>query len=610
MSVLETPRILYRGSMAWDPITTNNYPAMYDEVTDDPVWPDVTDRVAAYRKEAAEAVACQGNWNPDGTHRSTFFSTSVSGVDLGAGVEQDDPFVTADVTFQGMLVDLEPYGAFTSQLFFDAITFGVAGGYRIFCPRRSRFTDRYINFSRNRANNMIAGVASVVWQTSFPKDGGLRVDALDSPALQALAKALGEADVLGLTVRFTTYETVYFDDPTLSNGSPATAAAEQALLDKLRLGGFQPNPARSLLVGCVGLWRAGEPPHEPGDRALLTTGNPSIATAFARVSDDRLTIDLSNSISETDRQLTKKDFGTLDVVAVGDSTVTSLGQLRYADYDQAAYERTCGIVSLPLTAQQAGMAATQDLQVRDATGTVLLGEDPLRLIPVTPNQYVDEGAAATVTFQAYLRGEPVPGKRPVYISTTDASGGKVVATVSVTTDDSGQASLSIPSPAPGVSGYIPTVTSTPPAGIDPLVTSYAYLRVLSADEEIAALPATWQNVYTYVLADWNALAPCMDNYLRLDDPVQVRAAGATLRKITDPSRFESFLFMPVTRDMTAGERSLLYRFLAEGEAAAAARGAVPPEVAEVAEEGAARRAATPAELGGATRRPREMPREL
>jgi hypothetical protein len=604
MSVLETPRILFRGSIAWDPITTNNYPAMYDEVTDDPVWPAVTDRVAAYRREAQDAVVGASSWNPDGTHRSTFFNASVTGVDLGAGVRQGDPFVAADVSFQGMLVDLEPYGAFTSQLFFDAIAFGVAGGYRIFCPRLTRFTDRYINFYRNPTNNMIAGVASVVWQTSFPKNGGLRIDALDSPALRALWEALGEPDVLGLTVQFTTYETVYFDDPTLSNNAPAKLEAERALLAKLRMGGFQPNPARSVLVGCVGLWRAGEPPHEPGDRTLLTTGDHSIATAFARVSNDRLTLDLSNSIAETDRQLTKKDLGTLAVVAVSGSTVTALGQLRYADYDKAAYERTCGIVSLPLTAQQANAAATQDLQVRNATGTTLLAEQSVRFIPVTPNRYVDAGTAVAVEFQAYFRGQPMPGKRTVNVFTTDNSGQTVVATTSVTTDETGRASLSIPSPAPGVSGYIPSLSSTPPAGgIDPLVTTYAYLRVLSADTSIGALPATWANVYTYVLADWNALAPCMDNYLRLNDPVQVRAAGATLRKITDPSRFESFLFMPVTRDMTAGERSLLYRFLAEGEPAEGAEGV------EATAAGAAHRAPTPAELGGATRRPREMPRE-
>lgn len=87
---------------------------------------------------------------------------------------------------QGMLVDLEPFGAFSSQLFFDAVTLGFDGGYRVHAPRAARMTVRYVNFARDRANNMIAGVASVVWQTSFAKADGLRIDAFNSPALQAL----------------------------------------------------------------------------------------------------------------------------------------------------------------------------------------------------------------------------------------------------------------------------------------------------------------------------------------------------------------------------------------------------------------------------------------
>ena len=31
MSVLETPRLVFRGQIAWDPITTNNYTQQYDE---------------------------------------------------------------------------------------------------------------------------------------------------------------------------------------------------------------------------------------------------------------------------------------------------------------------------------------------------------------------------------------------------------------------------------------------------------------------------------------------------------------------------------------------------------------------------------------------------
>src|SRR5262249_51716583 len=150
---------------------------------------------------------------------------------------------------KGMLVDLEPFGAFSSQVFFDSICFGVDGGYRILGPRTSRFTARYINFGRNRVNTMIAGVASVVWQASFSKADGLRVDAFDSAALQSMAAALNHDHVLGLTVRFNAYRTIYYDNPNLTNGSPATAAAARELIAKLNAGGFQPNPARSLMVG-------------------------------------------------------------------------------------------------------------------------------------------------------------------------------------------------------------------------------------------------------------------------------------------------------------------------------------------------------------------------
>jgi hypothetical protein len=214
-----------------------------NNVSDSPVWPPAPDRVAAFRQEAIKSVIT-GNWNPDGTHRSTFYNTAISGVDLGSGVV-GDPFVAAASNFTGMLVDLEPYGAFTSQLYFDTMRFGIDGGYRIICKRSSRAIARYINFSRNPANAMIAGIASVIWQTSFAKADGLRVDAFDSPALQCLAEKLKSDDVLGLTVQFNTYRTVYYDNLALTNGSPLTRQAAQKLVANLERGGFQPNPARS-----------------------------------------------------------------------------------------------------------------------------------------------------------------------------------------------------------------------------------------------------------------------------------------------------------------------------------------------------------------------------
>jgi hypothetical protein len=57
------------------------------------------------------------------------------------------------------------------------------------------------------------------------------------------------------------------------------------------------------------------------------------------------------------------------------------------------------------------------------------------------------------------------------------------------------------------------------------------------------------------------MAPCMDNWLRLDDPVQIELYATTLRRLTDPAYFESCMFMPVVRDISAGQRKLLYNFL-------------------------------------------------
>ena len=161
MTVLETPRIYFKGQITWDPITTNNYDSNYEEGIGQTILPGVADRVKVFREQAIEQVATGGNWNPDGTHRATFFETAVCGFDLGEGTETNDPFLKAAANFVGMLVDLEPFGSYSSQLFFDAMRFGVDGGYRIFAPRTSRDTARYINFGRTpRENSMIASLAS------------------------------------------------------------------------------------------------------------------------------------------------------------------------------------------------------------------------------------------------------------------------------------------------------------------------------------------------------------------------------------------------------------------------------------------------------------------
>jgi hypothetical protein len=583
MSILETPRILFRGNMSWDPIVTNNKARFYDETTGTTELPKgagadakaFRSRVEAYRKEAIA-----GNfWNVHGTHRSSFYdlaeadptcpqsaigASEIYGVDLGKGTAAD-ALVGSPVRFTGMLVDLEPYGNSSSQLFFEKMTFGIAGASRIVARRRTKVTARYVNFRRNSAG-AIAGVASIVWQTSFDK-AGLQIDVLDSAGLRTLANALNDADVLGLTVRWYNYRTIYFDTPVPNNQDPRMAALQQALVKKLTISDpagnnvFQPNPARSKMVGSVGLWRRGEPAEEPGDRALVPPDAQQIATAFARVDGDRLTIDLGNSIPETGLDLNKRDFGPIEVHAVGQGHADQLlATLSPADYDLQAYEGASGLVTKTIDSTK--FVETDSLELR-ASGATLLQEQPVRIVPNEPNIYADEGDKRSTTFQILVHGKPQrqPVRSVKLVQCTSEF--KPIGEIPLIADANGVVSFNVPTKDAGVSVYIPLADSqtfTPGPGITQQYT-YLNVRCLPADDLVAALQGTWDNVYCQVLSNWNALAPCMDNWLDLYDPAAVHAYGSVIKRLTDPANRESFLFMPVTRDMTKGQRTLLYAFL-------------------------------------------------
>lgn len=579
MSVLETPRLIFRGEVTWDPITTNNYIQDYDETDARTIFWTSSETVAEFRQKAINGVLTDGNWNPHGTHRAAYYDTSIVGVDVGHGPSTDDPIVKCPVSFMGMLVDLEPYGSVSSQLFFDAMSFGIQGGCRVYAPRSTRMIARYINFFRNRTYTVIAGVASVVWQTSFPKTGGLNIDPHDSPALQQMAQLLKDDDVLGLTVRWNAYRTLYYDDPA------NMAAHAKELHQQLVGGGFQPNPARSQLVGVLGLWRKGEPPAEPGDRTLLTRTPPPktledppfVASAHVRLTTDQLTLDLANSIPETGVDLTKVNLGDLTAVAVGPdgtSVIAQLGTFGYDAYRKEAYEASAGIVTLKVDPDAAKQAKTADIQLRKQDGTVLLAEAALRAVAQTPNIYLDQGESTTLSVQVLDRGRPVAAGIEVTMvspntaadttltSTTDAQG---IATFAL----AGEGNASLGSGEVELYVLVPGKTAPAPQAFDTQQTTYVNVRTLPADTGLAdpkQTPPTWDNVQAQVLNNWQAMAPCMDNWLDLGNSDQVKAFAPLLRKLTAKENFEAFRFMPVTRDMTAGQRSLLYAFLDGGSA--------------------------------------------
>lgn len=554
MSVLDTPRVYFRGQITWDPIVTNNYQHYYDLAT---AKPDLGDGTVADFRERARTDILRGNWNVHGTHRSSFFETAVSGVDLGDGLDVDDALVGVPVEFSGKLVDLDPYGATTSQLFFDQLSCGVDGGSQILARRSWPMVARRINFARNTGYRVIAGVASVIWQTSFPAGEGLSLEPRGSAVLERLAGALAGDDVLGLTVRFNAYRTVYFG---MQSPGPAQ---NQELAERIKQGGFHPNPARSMVVGVIGLWRAGEPPAVPGDRVIARAPGSKVSTAFAKVGPGRLTLDLANSVPETGFDLGKLDLGPLTVVAKAPGADVELGTLDYAAYDAAAYAATSGIVSLPLDDAAAAAAEDGDLEVRAADGTPVLTEQPLTVAVHPPNVYLEEGESTAVTLRVFRRGRP-PGAR-VSITMAEVPTGGPLPHVTVETDARGEASVPVTGDRTGswtwvLAPWEGSVAPPPPTQLTPDSDEYLVVRTTPADDDIGLLAPSWDNVHTYVLRDWEAMAPCMDNWLLLGDEDQCARAAALVRDLTSRERFDDYGYMPVTRDLTKGQRTLLHRW--------------------------------------------------
>jgi len=550
MSVLDTPRIYFRGEITWDPIVTNNYSQLYDIATSKPVLGNGT--VADYR-ELARTTIPGGNWNVHGTHRSTLFETTVTGVDVGNGTDRTDPLVGAGVSFAGKLVDLNPYLSSSSQLFYDDFSCGIQGGSQILGKGAGPMVARRINFARNSGYRVIAGVASVIWQASIPTEQ-LTCDPHGSPAVTRLRDLIAGDGFAGLTIRMNAYRTVYYNSET---DDPAQA---QKLAADIAGGGFHPNPARGLVVGVVGPWRHGEPPSVPGDRVLNQVAGSKVATAFARTGDGRVVIDLSNSVQETSFKVDKDDLGPLELVAKQAGGDVQLGTLEYADYNKDAYEATSGIVTLQLTDAQQAAAETADLILRRTNGAVLLREQALTAAADVPNLYLEQGEQATVSLTVRLRGRPPGG--PVSVMLAEIGG--PLPAVQVTTDDTGRASVPINGGTPGSwiwvllpwQGQPPTA----PAALNPGLFEYLTLRTTPADDDIAALEPTWDNVHANVLRYWEALAPCMDNWLRLGDEQQCAAYARIVKRLTSRDRFDRYGYMPVTRELTRGQRTLLHRW--------------------------------------------------
>jgi hypothetical protein len=338
---------------------------------------------------------------------------------------------------------------------------------------------------------------------------------------------------------------------------------------------------------------------------MLAAAAPSrsvqLGTAFARMDTGRnvVTLDLLGTFPESDASLAKAHLGTfaLQVVDADDpGNVVTLGQpLTYSDYAQQAYEAGGGIVEFPFEPDQADLVANGLLQLVQSGGggtpPIALAEAALHAETDQRGVYVDQGETQSITVQVYERGvTPPPGDVQVLLAPyddglnsvspaasllelLDAQGNPLPDPPILTVGADGGASFSIAPRQPGIAYvfFLPfPAGTTPPAPPDianavQIPNSYAAVRALPFDNALLTVPdseLTWDFIYQEVLLTYNLVYPLMSMVLNLGNEQTVNQNAEIIQTATSIEEFLSTLGMPVTREMSAGKRNVLDRYLA------------------------------------------------
>jgi hypothetical protein len=363
----------------------------------------------------------------------------------------------------------------------------------------------------------------------------------------------------------------------------------------------------------------GLPPADPQTVAF----GPAVAEV--NLDAGYVTLDLTNAVPELDSSGQKADCGSLSVVLTDpDGNATTLGTIEPGGYGQAAYEATAGIVDIQLvsgvTTEQLANGSLSIVAVTSSgTPTTALVEAPITVQTDARALWVDQGATGAFTIQVrqngaaptdtvsvllqqYLPTPPPPAanasawvlpssSQPEVVSFDNAPGNVVTLPPSA----GGIAEVQFTPLAPGFPAivFFPFVAGQPvpqppaqvapvfvPGAPPPSITTafYSTARVMPFDNSMPLAFAdlwdsthdpgqAWAFVYENILGLYSLLFPVMKYYGSLDlgSQAAVDQNIALLLQLTDGSMAGSSVYMPVTRDLSAGKRQVLemYGWLVE-----------------------------------------------
>jgi hypothetical protein len=273
-------------------------------------------------------------------------------------------------------------------------------------------------------------------------------------------------------------------------------------------------------------------------------------------------------------------------------------------YHRAAYMLTGGIIEIPYDPELEATILTGDLVVlagTDPDSPVVLHENPHHILIEPRGVYLEleDAAPLSIPVQVLVRGQPAPPGLVLQVeqtvdfnsqprettSDTDAADAAptpvsqdvVTFMPTLITGANGQATLTLQAQRAGMGKLWVNTPTDPnwqliPEPMQRILRSslgyFACFRVLPDDRAYDALPdadLTWDTIYTAVLRYYSLLYPVMNFYINFDDEAATRAAARRIVEYIHPSLKENTIYMPITRDLSAGKWRLLERWAAKVE---------------------------------------------
>ncbi len=317
----------------------------------------------------------------------------------------------------------------------------------------------------------------------------------------------------------------------------------------------------------------------------------------------------------------KADLGMLQLVTLTPyqqtgTQSTPIKQLEFSDYNRDAYLARAGLIDIPYDPAIEPLILEGTLALQNGWGKapLLLKENPYNIITDWRGIYLEgeDNGAIQVPLQVLYRGNPAPAGQLFNVSQTvnddyptgddvpqpvskdalnprshtrlrltttvsEAAGTNVVTIPStITTGTGGIAYLNM---APATAGLCKVWIHTPD---DPDITELKYpeygsflqgetwyyvnVRVLPDDRWLDAYTnPDWTFMYDNFFQYYSLMYPAMNTHIDFDNEQQTTANATLIKNFVAERNESSTLYMPVTRELSAGKRRLVQRWASQHE---------------------------------------------